>query len=149
MKLLFAGDRLNIGTELPGPVPMALYGFGIGLCGSLMGVSGGAISTIVLTLYGKPIHKAIATSSGVAVPISIAGAIGFALAGLPHEAQLPPLSLGFVSLIGLVVTAPDANFLAPYGARFAHRLSRRTLEIAFGCFLLLVSLRFLINLIWR
>ena len=56
---------------------MALYGFGIGLCGSLMGVSGGAISTIVLTLYGKPIHNAIATSSGVAVPISIAGAIGF------------------------------------------------------------------------
>ena len=80
---------------------MALYGFGIGLCGSLMGVSGGAISTIVLTLYGKPIHNAIATSSGIAVPITIAGAIGFILAGLPHEAQLPPLSLGFVSLIGL------------------------------------------------
>jgi uncharacterized protein len=148
MKLLFAGDRLNIGTELPGTVPMILYGFGIGLCGSLMGVSGGAISTIVLTLYGKPIHNAIATSSGVAVPISIAGAIGFALAGWPHEAQLPPLSLGFVSLIGLVVVAPVASYMAPYGARLAHRLSRRKLEVAFGCFLLLVSLRFVINLIW-
>jgi uncharacterized membrane protein YfcA len=129
-------------------VPMILYGFGIGLCGSLMGVSGGAISTIVLTLYGKPIHNAIATSSGVAVPISIAGAIGFALAGWPHEAQLPPLSLGFVSLIGLVVVAPVASYMAPYGARLAHRLSRRKLEVAFGCFLLLVSLRFVINLIW-
>jgi len=50
MKLLFAGDRLNLGAQLPGPVPMALYGFGIGLCGSLMGVSGGAISTIILTV---------------------------------------------------------------------------------------------------
>jgi uncharacterized protein len=147
MKLLFAGDRLNIGNELPGTLPMISYGFGIGLCGSLMGVSGGAISTIVLTLYGKPIHNAIATSSGVAVPISIAGAVGFALAGLPHEAKLPPLSLGFVSLIALVVVAPVASFMAPYGARLAHRLSRRRLEVAFGCFLLLVSARFLFSLI--
>ena len=147
IKLLFAGDRWNLGTELPGPTPMALYGFGIGFCGSLMGVSGGAISTIVLTLYGKPIHHAVATSSGVAVPITIAGTIGFILAGLPHQAQLPPLSLGFVSLIGLAVTAPIASFVAPYGAHLAHRLSRRTLEIAFGCFLLAVSLRFLVGLI--
>ena len=147
IKLLFAGDRWNLGTELPGPTPMTLYGFGIGFCGSLMGVSGGAISTIVLTLYGKPIHNAVATSSGVAVPITIAGAIGFILAGLPHQAQLPPLSLGFVSLIGLAVTAPIASFVAPYGAHLAHRLSRRTLEIAFGCFLLAVSLRFLVGLI--
>ena len=73
IKLLFAGDRWNLGTELPGPVPMALYGFGIGLAGSLMGVSGGALSTIVLTVYGKPIHNAVATSAGIGVPITIAG----------------------------------------------------------------------------
>jgi uncharacterized protein len=147
VKLLFAGDRWNLGAELPGRVPMTLYGFGIGFCGSLMGVSGGAISTIVLTLYGKPIHNAVATSSGVAVPVAIAGAIGFMLAGLPHQAQLPPLSLGFVSLIGFAVVAPLASLVAPYGAHLAHRLSRRTLEIAFGSFLLLVSLRFLFGLI--
>ena len=146
LKLLFAGDRLNIGSKLPPPIPMALYGFGIGFCGSLMGVSGAAISTIVLTLYGKPIHSAIATSAGIAVPISIAGAVGFMLAGLPHQAELPPFSIGFVSLIGLVVVAPVAMFVAPYGARLAHRLSRRTLEIAFGCFLLLIALRFLVSL---
>jgi uncharacterized membrane protein YfcA len=46
------------------------------------------------------------------------------------------------------VVAPVASFVAPYGARLAHRLSRRKLEVAFGCFLLLVSLRFVINLIW-
>jgi len=147
-KLLFAGDRWNLGNELPGPQPMTLYGFGIGLCGSLMGVSGGALSTIVLTVYGKPIHNAVATSSGVGVPITLAGAIGFALAGLPHQALLPPLSLGFVSLIGLAVMAPVSSFVAAYGARLSHRLSRRTLEIAFGCFLLLASLRFLVSLVW-
>jgi uncharacterized membrane protein YfcA len=101
---------------------------------------------MVLTLYGRPIHHAIATSAGIAVPISIAGAIGFILAGLPHHAELPPFSLGFVSLIGLALTAPVASFVAPYGAHFAHRLPRRALEIAFGCFLALVALRFLVSL---
>jgi uncharacterized protein len=147
LKFLFASDRWHLGDDLPGRVPMALYGFGIGFAGTLMGVSGGAISTIVLTLYGKPIHSAVATSAGVAVPITVAGTLGFILAGLPHQAELPPLSLGFVSLIGLAVTAPIASFVAPYGAHLAHRLSRRTLEIAFGSFLLAVSLRFVVSVI--
>jgi uncharacterized membrane protein YfcA len=147
IKFLFAGDRWNLGDELPGALSMTLYGFGIGLAGSLMGVSGGALSTIVLTVYGKPIHNAVATSAGLGVPITIAGTLGYILAGLPHQAMLPPLSLGFVSLIGLVVMAPVSSFVAPYGAQLAHKLSRRQLEIAFGCFLLLVSLRFMVSLI--
>ena len=81
-KFLLAGDRWNLGTELPGPLPMTAYGFGIGLAGSLMGVSGGSLSNIVLTLYGKSIHSAVATSSGLGVPITIVGTIGYALAGL-------------------------------------------------------------------
>jgi len=145
-KFLFAGDRWNLGTELPGPLPMTCYGFGIGLAGSLMGVSGGSLSNIVLTLYGKSIHNAVATSAGLGVPITIVGTIGYVLAGLPHRAQLPPLSLGFVSLIGFVVMAPVSSLIAPYGARLAHKLSRRNLEIAFSVFLLLVSARFLVSL---
>ena len=67
-----------------------------------MGVSGGSLSNIVLTLYGKSIHQAVATSAGLGVPITIVGTLGYILAGLPHQALLPPLSLGFVSLIGVV-----------------------------------------------
>jgi uncharacterized protein len=145
-KFMFAGDRWNLGTELPGPLPMTGYGFGIGLAGSLMGISGGSLSNIVLTLYGKSMHHAVATSAGLGVPITIVGTVGYILAGLPHQSLLPPLSLGFVSLIGFVIMAPVSSLTAPYGARLAHRLSRRTLEIAFGIFLLLVSLRFLVSL---
>src|SRR6516162_2272511 len=145
-KFLFAGDRWNLGSDLPGPMMMCLYGFGIGLGSSLMGVSGGSLSNIVLTLYGKPLHNAVATSAGLGVPITIVGALGYMAAGWPHEALLPPLSLGFVSLIGLVVMAPLSSLTAPYGARLAHRLSHRALEIVFAIFLLLVSLRFVVSL---
>jgi len=145
-KFLFAGDRWNLGTELPGPAPMRLYGFIIGLTSSLMGVSGGSLSNIGLTLYGKSIHQAVATSAGLGVPITIVGTLGYVLAGWHDRALLPPLSLGFVSLIGVAIMAPVSSFAAPYGARLAHRLSRRTLEIAFASFLLLISARFLISL---
>jgi uncharacterized membrane protein YfcA len=39
-----------------------------------------------------------------------------------------------------------SSLVAPYGARLAHRMSRRTLEVAFSLFLLAVSARFLISL---
>ena len=146
IKFLFAGDRWNLGDELPGNALMSVYGFGIGLAGSLMGVSGGSLSNIVLTLYGKPIHNAVATSAGLGVPITIVGALGYIAAGLPHEALLPPLSLGFVSLIGLAVMAPLSSLTAPYGARLAHKMSRRTLEVTFASYLLLISLRFVVSL---
>jgi len=146
LKFLFASDRWNLGSELPSNAAMTGYGFVIGLASSLMGVSGGSISNIILTLYGKPIHNAVATSAGLGVPITIVGTLGYILAGLPRQALLPPFSVGFVSLIGLAAMAPLSSLTAPYGARLAHALSRRTLEVALAIFLLLVSLRFLVSL---
>jgi uncharacterized membrane protein YfcA len=148
IKFMFAGDRWNLGTDLPGPGLMRLYGFIIGLTSSLMGVSGGSLSNIGLTLYGKSIHQAVATSAGLGVPITIVGTLGYIFAGWHDRALLPPLSLGFVSLIGVVIMAPVSSFAAPYGARLAHRLSRRTLEIAFSSFLLLISARFVVSLFY-
>jgi uncharacterized protein len=146
-KLLFGRETWRLADDLPGPAGMAAYGVFVGLAASLMGISGGSISNMILTLYGKPIHKAVATSAGLGVPITVAGTIGYILAGLPQQSLLPPLSLGFVSLIGFALMAPVSSFTAPYGARLAHALSKRRLEIAFGCFLLAVCIRFTASLI--
>ena len=158
-KLLVGRDDWRLADDLPGRtadkstqsarpwnVGMTAYGLFIGLAASLMGISGGSVSNVILTLHGKSMHKAVATSAGLGVPITIAGTIGYILAGLPKQALMPPLSLGFVSLIGFAVMAPVASFTAPYGARLAHALSKRRLEIAFGCFLLIVCVRFVVSL---
>jgi uncharacterized protein len=146
-RLLFGRESWQLGADLPGRFAMTGFGFLVGLCASLMGVSGGSVSNIVLMLYGKPIHNAVAISAGVGVPISIAGAIGYVLAGLPHQALLPPLSVGFVSLLAVAVMAPVSSFTALYGARLAQALSKRRLEIALGLFLLAVSIRFIASLL--
>src|ERR1700758_2490382 len=147
-KLLAGRETWVLGRSLPGRAGMTGCGFLVGLASSLMGISGGSLATMMMTLYGVPIHNAVATSAGLGVPITIAGTLGYLIAGLPHQAQLPPLSLGFVSVIGVVMIAPISSWIAPLGARLAHALPRRRLEIGFGLFLLAASLRFLVRLIW-
>jgi uncharacterized protein len=147
IRFLFGQDAWRIASALPGRVAMSLYGLLVGLSSSLMGVSGGSVANIVQSLYGIPIHNAVATSAGLGVPITIVGTIGYVLAGLPQQALMPPFSLGFVSLVGVAVMAPVSSFTAAYGARLAHRLPKRRLEIAFGLFLLAVAVRFVISLV--
>jgi uncharacterized membrane protein YfcA len=146
-KLLFGRDSWRVADDFPGQPKMSVFGLLIGLSSSLMGVSGGSVSNMIQTLYGRSIHQAVATSAALGVPLSIAGTVGYMLAGLPHWSQLPPLSIGFVSLIGVVVMAPVSSLVAPYGARLAHALPRRKLEVGFAIFLLVVCVRFVMSLI--
>jgi uncharacterized membrane protein YfcA len=147
LRMLFGTDRWKLGNELPARSWLNFYGFVTGLVSSLIGVSGGTISNAVLTFYGRSMQQAVATSAGVGVPITIAGTIGYMLAGWPYMAQMPPLSIGFVSLIGFALMAPVSSYTASYGVRLAHWLPRRQLEIAFAIFLFLVALRFAVSLI--
>jgi len=147
IKLLFGRESWRLADELPGRAAMTFYGFLVGLCSSLLGISGGSVSNTILMLYGRPIHNTVAISAGLGVPIAIAGTFGYALAGLRYQGLLPPLSIGFVSIIGVVLMAPVSSYVAPYGARLAHALSRRRLEIALGLFLLAVAIRFAFSLV--
>jgi uncharacterized membrane protein YfcA len=146
-KLLLGRESWRVSDRLPGRAAMIVYGFSVGLGASLIGISGGSISNMILTLHGVSMHRAVATSAGLGVPITVAGTIGYMLAGLPQHSLTPPLSIGFVSLIGFALMAPVSSFTASFGARLAHALSKRQLEIAFGCFLLLVCVRFLASLV--
>jgi len=147
LKLLFGRDSWRLADDFPGQPAMSVFGMLVGLASALMGVSGGSVSNMIQTLYGRSIHQAVATSAALGVPLSIAGTLGYVIAGLPRQAMMPPLSLGFVSLIGIAVMAPVSTLVSPYGARLAHALPRRRLEVAFAIFLLVACARFVVSLI--
>jgi uncharacterized membrane protein YfcA len=153
-RLLLARDNWKLGDDLPRGPLMRLYGFVVGLLSTLMGVGGGLFSNLLMTFYGRPIHQAVATSSALAVLISIPGALGYVYAGWPAAARYPdvaalqlPFALGYVSLIGALLVMPTSLLTAPLGVRAAHAMSKRGLEIAFGTYLFIVGSRFVISLL--
>ncbi len=157
----FSSIRMMAGLDLkgksdarPGAVGMSVTGLIIGASASLMGVGGGLLSNLFMSYCHRPIHRAVATSSGVGVFVSVPGAIGFMIAGWPQAALNPdvpmlqfPISIGFVSLLGVLLFIPTSMATAPFGARLAHRLSKRTLQFSFGLFLFCISLRYLWKLV--
>ena len=154
LRLLFHPDGWRFADELPGRALMSLYGMIIGSLSALMGVGGGQIANLFMTFHGKSIHQAIATSSGLGALIAVPATLGYIYAGWPRAGEFPavaalqfPYALGYVSLIGTLLVVPTSTLVAPLGARLAHRLTKRQLEIAFGLFLLSVSVRFLVSLV--
>ncbi|MEO8833345.1 MAG: sulfite exporter TauE/SafE family protein [Bradyrhizobium sp.] len=153
-RLLLARETWKFGDDLPRGPLMKAYGFIVGLLSTLMGIGGGLFSNLLMTFYGRPIHQAVATSSALAVLISIPGALGYVYAGWPAAAHYPgvaalqlPFALGYVSLIGAVLVMPTSLLTAGLGVRVAHAMSKRTLEIAFGCHLFTVGSRFATSLL--
>ena len=146
VKLGFGKTSWSVADRVPGEPWRAALGGLTGLLSALMGIGGGSIVNLILSFCNTPIHRSVATASGIGVLISIPGAIGYVLAGWAKTGALPPLSLGFVSLIGAALIMPTSVYVAPIGARLAHRLPKRTLEIAFALFLAAMGLRFLVSL---
>jgi uncharacterized protein len=152
-RLLLARESWKLGEDFPKGALMKLYGLAVGLLSTLMGVGGGLFLNLLMTFYGRPIHQAVATSSALAVLVSIPGALGYVYAGWPAAAHFPdvaalqwPFSIGYVSLIGTVLVMPTSLLTAPLGVRVAHAMSKRTLETAFGTYLFIVGSRFVISL---
>jgi uncharacterized protein len=153
-RLLLARETWKLGDDVPKGFLMRVYGFFVGLLSTLMGVGGGLFANLLMTFYGRPIHQAVATSSAIAVLISIPGAIGYVYAGWPVAARFPdvaalqlPFSIGYVSLIGALLAMPTTLVMAPLGVHAAHAMSKRTLEMAFGAYMFIVGGRFVISLV--
>jgi uncharacterized membrane protein YfcA len=145
VRLLAGKDKWRLGDGLPGTTTMTGYGLLIGSSASLMGIGGGLVANVALSLHRFPIHAAIATASGVGVFVSIPGALGYVVTGWNHPA-LPPLSLGYVSLIGFALLTPLSLLTVRFGVSLAHQMQKRQMEIALSAYLVFVSLRFAASL---
>jgi len=140
-RLLIGKDKWQLGDGLPVTSVMTGYGVLIGSSASLMGIGGGLVANVALTLHRFPIHAAVATASGVGLFVSIPGALGYVVAGWGHP-DLPPFSLGYVSLIGFALLTPLGLLTVGYGVNLAHQMQKRQMEIALAIYLIFISLRF-------
>ncbi len=147
LRMLFNRESWRLGADIPGNPVRAICGVVIGFLSTLMGIGGGVMNNTFMTLFGRPIHQAVATSAGTGVLISVPGVLGMIWAGWGHP-NLPSFSLGYVNLLGVALIIPITTFAAPYGVRIAHALPKRVLEISFGVFLLIVAFRFGVSLFY-
>lgn len=123
-------------VELPAVVQRGLA-VGTGFFSSLMGIGGGVIGVLLLTLAGRPMHQAVGTASGFGIAIALPGAIGFAIAGLGVESLSG--AFGYVHLLGFLFISAGTLVFAPLGASLAHRLSPERLSSVFGVYLLITG----------
>jgi uncharacterized membrane protein YfcA len=146
VRMLVGGEKWRLGEDLPREPYRSIAGGLIGFVSTFMGIGGGNLVNAYMTLYGRPMIQAVGTSSAVGLIISIPAVIGYMWGGWGVPG-LPPLSAGYVNLLGMAVMIPVSVLAAPYGVKLAHALSRRQLEVSFGIFLTLVSARFFWTLI--
>ena len=139
-KLVFFPESRNLTESVPRAPWVVAIPTAIGCFSSMMGIGGGTFSVMTLTLFNEPIHRAVGTAALFGLVISLPGTVGFILTGL-DDPRLPPGSLGYVNLLGLVAIAPTTVLMAPLGARIAHGFSAKKLSVLFGLFLVIVSLR--------
>jgi uncharacterized membrane protein YfcA len=124
---------------MPGPTGKPLgkelgVGAGAGLISGLLGVGGGVVLVPGLVwAMGINQRRAVANSLLAIIPISIVGVAVYYLAAGHHVR----FDLGAVLAIGGIIGARS-------GAVVAHRVSDRTLKIAFGLLVVVVAVRLLL-----
>jgi uncharacterized membrane protein YfcA len=117
----------------------------IGVISTLMGIGGAALNVPYMTLHNVPIHKAIGSSAALGLLIAIPGVIGFLFIGQGHTAMLPPFSIGYVNFLALAIIIPVTVLMAPVGVHVTHKFSVKTLRRVFSIFLVIISLRMILE----
>lgn len=138
--MAFSPKGAALRQDLPGPFGTSGIGLGIGGLSTLMGIGGGTLSVPILNLCRVPMHQAVATGAALGMVISIPGALAAVFNGW-GAANLPPLSLGYVNLLGVALIVPATMFTVGWGARLAHAADAHRLRQWFAVFLGISAVR--------
>lgn len=141
---MFLHRKPKPSRTLPGPVGTLAVGTVIGTLSALVGAGGAFVSVPFMTWCNIKIHNAVGTSAALGFPIALAGTLGYIWAGhgLP---QMPPGTIGYLYLPGLVIIAAASMLMAPLGARTAHRMDVKPLRKVFACVLYCLAAYFLLR----
>jgi len=117
--MAFGKTAWRLGEQMPKGTGRAVGSPFIGFISVLMGIGGGNIGVPLMTLYGVPIHRAVATASGFGVIIAVPAVIGFLFADIDVA---PPLTIGAVNIGAFAIIIAMTLITTPWGAAIAHRM---------------------------
>ena len=132
----------RLGDEMPRGLRRIALSPALGFLSVLMGIGGGSFGVPVMTLYGVPIHRAVATAAGFGVIIAVPSVIGFLLLQV-DPATRPPFTVGAVNFVAFFITIAMTLITAPLGVKLAHAMDPKPLKRVFAVFLTLVALNML------
>ncbi len=140
--LAFGKQSWRLGDQMPGGIARAIASPVLGFLSVLMGIGGGSFGVPMMTLYGRPIHRAVATAAGFGVIIAVPSVLGFLLSGWGVEGK-PPLTFGLVNLPAFVIVISMTLLTAPLGVKIAHSMDPKPLKRVFAAFIMLMALNML------
>lgn len=122
---------------------LGIIGFFSGILAGFFGIGGGLIGVPLFMIWSKLTpHKAIGSSCGMVVILSVFGALRNAL----ETVQVPmEFSIGYINLPAWILTACSSILAAHFGARLANRAKAKTLTIIFACGLFATGIKMLIG----
>ena len=140
--LAFGRADWRLGDEMPGGVARATVSPALGFLSVLMGIGGGSFGVPLMTLYNRPIHRAVATAAGFGVIIAVPSVLGFLMVG-GEGAGRPPYTVGQVNLIAFVIIVAMTLITTPWGVKLAHAMDPKPLKRAFAVFIMIMALNML------
>jgi uncharacterized membrane protein YfcA len=140
---MLLNKKPTAGRDLPDVIGLFSFGAFAGALSSLVG-AGGAFITVPFMLWCnvKP-HTAMATSSGLGLPVAMAATLGY-MYGSWGNPNLPTGSMGFVYLPAVACIVIISIFTAPFGAKMARKLNVAQLKRVFGIMLFFLA-AFMLN----
>jgi uncharacterized membrane protein YfcA len=93
-----------------------------------------------MSLYGVPIHRAVATASGFGMIIAVPSVLGFLMVRIDDA---PPFTVGAVNLVAFLLVIGTTLITTPLGVRLAHAMDPRPLKRVFAVFITIVALNML------
>ncbi len=140
--LAFGRAEWRLGETMPTGVRRAITSPVLGFMSVLMGIGGGSFGVPLMSLFGVPIHRAVATAAGFGLVIAVPSVIGF-LFGNPDAENLPPFTVGYVNVPAFLLIICMTLITAPLGVKIAHAMDPKPLKRVFAFFLMLVALNML------
>jgi len=142
---IFLREKL---VENPKPISNTIKnisGIIIGFISVPLGIGGGSLMVPFMRTFGYDIRKSIGTAAAVGFLISVSATITMITGGELIDNVNTPYSVGYINLLGFIVFVPITMIMARLGAKAVYKIDKKLLSKIFGTFLLIVSIRSLIE----